>query len=444
LLEKAGHTCRLTDAPADALNLEDCLRLAREHHPGLIVLDTSTPSIHSDLKTAEALKKQHPKATVVLVGNHASSTAEEILASPDSAPGVDFIASREYDVTLCQLADALEQKKNPRQVPGLYFFEDGRGHLSAPREYLEELDELPFVSSVYHHHLNIRNYFYSITQYPVITIITGRGCPFKCIFCQYPQTMHGHSYRYRSVENVVDEFQWIQDNLPEVKEIFIEDDTLTVNKKRIRRMAQLMIERGIQLPWTANSRCDVDLDTLRWMKKAKCRLLCVGVESGNDEILAGMGKKMTTSRIRQFARDARKAGVMIHGCFMVGNPGETHETLEQTFQFARELNFDTAQFFPLMVYPGTKAFQWAVENNYLTTRDYSQWLTGEGTHNCIISRPGLTNQDLVDFCNNARQRYYLRPVYIISKLGQVITQPTERRRVLKASRTFFRYLLKKV
>lgn len=448
VLEKAGHECRLTDAAASCLSLETCLEQAKRFDPGLLVIDTSTPSIFSDLATARELKSRHPSGIIVLVGNHASSTALEILGDEENAKAVDFICSREYDYTLRDLADRIgqgEKIEQLRETPGVYFKPEGQPpRLSSPRPYIDNLDELPLVSQVYAKHLNYRDYFYSITQYPEITLITGRGCPYQCTFCQYPQTMHGHAYRYRSVESVVDEFEWIEKNLPDVKEVFIEDDTLTVNRARMVELSKRMIERGVKLPWTANSRCDVDLETLQWMKKAHCRLLCVGVESGNDEILKNIKKRLSTERIRQFSKDSRKSGILIHGCFMVGNQGETKETMEQTFQFAKELNFDTAQFFPLMVYPGTEAFEWVKQNGYLTTEDYSEWLTEEGTHNCVVSRPGLTRDDLVEFCNNARRRYYLRPSYMVSKMKQVITHPTERKRVLKASRTFFKYLVKKV
>ena len=404
VLEKAGHECRLVDAPARDHTLDECLQMAEDLRPGLIVVDTSTPSIRSDLEAAKALKAQHPDATVVLVGNHASSEALHILADADTTTFVDFICNQEYDYTLRDLAAVLEQRGDPLTVAGLFYANNGSPRMTSPRPYIEKLDELPHVSQVYMRHLDYTKYFYSITQYPVMTIITGRGCPYQCTFCQYPQTMHGHSYRYRSEEDVVEEFAWIEKNVPSVKEIFIEDDTLTVNRPRIRKMSELLIQRGIKLAWTANSRCDVDEETLRWMKKAGCRLLCVGVESGNDEILKNIKKRLKADQVRQFAKAARRAGMMIHGCFMLGNPGETRETMEQTFQFAKELNFDTAQFFPLMVYPGTEAYEWALKNDFLTTHNFSEWVTEAGTHNCVVSRPGLTNADLVNFCKNLNLR----------------------------------------
>ena len=132
----------------------------------------------------------------------------------------------------------------------------------------------------------------------------------------------------------------------------------------------------------------------------------------------------------------------MHACFMVGNPGETKETLKKTLDFAKELKPDTVQFFPLMVYPGTDAYRWAKENGYLQTQDYSKWITEEGLHNCVISTPELSNHDLVKFCDEARRAFYLRPRYILSKVAQILTHPSESKRILKTSLIFFKYLFR--
>jgi len=166
------------------------------------------------------------------------------------------------------------------------------------------------------------------------------------------------------------------------------------------------------------------------------------VESGDQRILDNINKALRLEQVEQFVENARRAGILIHACFIVGNHGETPETMERTLAFAKRLRPDTAQFFPLMVYPGTKAYTWALENDYLTTRDFSEWLTPEGLHNCVVSTPELSSADLVAFCDQARRSFYLRPSYVLAKVGQVLAHPTEAKRILKASRTFFRYLFK--
>jgi radical SAM superfamily enzyme YgiQ (UPF0313 family) len=221
-----------------------------------------------------------------------------------------------------------------------------------------------------------------------------------------------------------------------------EDDTLTINKRRCVEFAEEILRRGLKFNWSANSRADIDLETMKILKKAGARLFCVGVESGVQEVLDNMKKKLKVERIRKFFNDAKKAKILIHGCFLVGNPGETKETLEKTLQFAKELNPDTAQFFPIMVYPGTEAYDWAKENNYLTTTNFRKWLNEKGMHNCILSRPGLTNNDLVEFCDRARKKFYLRPSYIVSKFIQGLSDPYELKRLVKGAINLFKTMVR--
>ncbi len=155
-----------------------------------------------------------------------------------------------------------------------------------------------------------------------------------------------------------------------------------------------------------------------------------------------MHKGIKVEQFFKFRRAARKAGILIHGCFMVGNPGETRETMQATLKVAKSLNPDTAQFFPLMVYPGTEAYEWAKQNGYLITTDFAQWLTAEGLHRSIVSRPDLTAAELIQFCDHARRAFYLRPRYVFSKIAQIIRRPGEARRILKAAKTFVRYLFR--
>ena len=444
-LQKKGFEVNLIDSPAEGYDLSKTLDLIRTFNPRMVVIDTSTPSIDSDAKVAEAIKKFLPEVFLVMVGTHVSVTSEETLLK---YPWVDAIARREYDETLLNVAQIFSRKSRPdlgslEKIKGLSFRSDGKIVHNPERPFITDLDQFPFVSEVYKKFLKVENYFYSITQYPEITIVTGRGCPHQCTYCVYPQVMYGHHFRHRSPENVVAEFVYIKENFPQVKEIFIEDDTMTVNRKYCQEVCKLLIKEGIHMTWTANSRADIDFETLGLMKKAGCRLLCIGVESGNQRILDNIHKRLKLQQVQEFMKSARKAKILVHGCFMVGNPGETKETMKETLDFAKKLKPDTAQFFPLMVYPGTEAYDWAKGHGYLTTSDYSQWITESGLHNCIVSTPVVSNKELVEFCDNARRSFYLRPSYILSKISQVITHPSETKRIVKAARTFFKYLFKR-
>jgi radical SAM superfamily enzyme YgiQ (UPF0313 family) len=254
--------------------------------------------------------------------------------------------------------------------------------------------------------------------------------------------MHGHAFRRRSVDNLVAEFAYIQKNLSEVREIFIEDDTFTVDRRRVHAFSEAYRAAGLRISWVTNSRPNIDAQTLKALRACNCRLLCVGFESGNQRVLDAMQKDIRLDRARRFVRDAAEAGVLIHGCFMAGGPGETADTLEATLQYAKELSPDTAQFFPMMVYPGTKAYEWARGAGYLMTEDFSQWNTETGLHKCVLSRPGLSNADLMNFCDRARREYYLRPRYIHHRLVRLLKHPAEDAvRVRKSLQVFWRFLL---
>lgn len=439
VLEEQGFDVKLVDAPGQGKGMEETLDFVKYFGPDMAVLDTSTPSIYNDVKVAAKIKEMLPGCTTVLVGPHVSALPEDTLQL-DSA--IDVIARGEYDYTVRDLARAVDTGSDFQQVPGITFRQNGKVIHTQDRPLIDDLDQIPFVSSVYDRHLNIKDYFYAICQYPEVTIITGRGCPHLCTYCVYPQTFQGRLYRARSADNVVEEFQYISETFPFVREIFIEDDTFTIDRKRCREVCEKLIKTKNRIGWTANARADVDFETLRLMKEAGCRLLCVGVESGNQQVLNNIKKGMTLKRIRRFFRDAKRAGILIHGCFLVGNRGDDRQTLAQTLQFAKELNPDTAQFFPLMIYPGTEAYQWAKQENLMTTEDFSQWVTNEGLHNCVVSLPGMSNGDLVAFCDRARRQFYLRPAYFVWKLRQILRHPSELERTAKSLKTFVKHLFR--
>ncbi|MCX7919058.1 MAG: B12-binding domain-containing radical SAM protein [bacterium] len=443
VLAEAGYEVELIDAPAAGLDLPQVLERAKIYQPNLIVLDTSTPSIYNDIAVAEKLKEVVPNTRIALVGTHVTALPEQTLELSEK---IDYILRGEYEYTLLDLVRLLDDSsnfelRNLNSILGLTYRQNGKIFHTPERPLINDLDKLPFVSKIYKKFLRIEDYFNPNALYPMVTIVSGRGCPNNCIFCVYPQTVNGRQYRYRSIDNVVAEMEYIQQTFPQVKSIFFEDDTLTANPVRCRELADLIQQKKLRIPWTANARADVDFETLQHLKRGGCRQLCVGFESGNQDILNRIRKGLTIDRAKQFMADARKVGILIHGCFMAGNPGETKETLQQTLEYAKELNPDTVQFYPVMVYPGTEAYQWYKAQGYLSTEDYRQWLTCEGLHNCVINLPGLTKTELVIFCDHARRQFYLRPKYIFYKLKQMVIHPQEIRRTLKSLRTFVKYLL---
>jgi len=441
VLEEKGFKVKLIDAPATHLSVKEVVEIVKKFDPTLVVMSTSTPSIYNDIKIGEELKSKSQNLIVTLVGPHVSATPEETLKLSDK---IDIICRGEYEYTLLEIAEQLKNGNlNPKNILGITYKEGDKIVSTPDRPLIENLDALPFVSRVYKKHLNYTHYFYGHSQYPIVTIIGGRGCAHKCYYCVYPQTFSGRRVRYRSVKNIVDELEYIVNNFIPLREIMFEDDTLTLNRKRCKELCEEIISRKLKIKWSANSRADVDLETLRIMKEAGCRLLCVGFESGDQKILDNMNKGIKLSIMKEFMRNAKKVGILVHGCFMVGNKGETKETMLKTLEFAKELNPDTAQFFPIMVYPGTEAYKWAKKNNYITTNNYREWLTEEGLHNCIINTENFSAKELVNFCDYARREFYLRPRYLGKKIIQVIRNPDEGRRIFKSFRISAKYLFKK-
>lgn len=270
VLEDAGHEVVLTDAPARGLTQKDILEMGRSIGPELIIMDTSTPSIENDIRVAGALKAILPNTVIVFVGTHVSALPEETLMA---APTVDAVARREYEYTLREVASVLERSSIRKSdifsgIAGLSFRMDSQIVHNPDRPFISNLDELPWVSRVYAKHLNISDYFNPNALYPMVTLITSRGCPFLCRFCVYPQTMTGRKFRVRSVEDVVEEIRYVQKTFPNAKSIFIEDDTLTVNKSRLIAFSEALIKSDVRLPFVANSRIDLDLETMQMMKKA--------------------------------------------------------------------------------------------------------------------------------------------------------------------------------
>lgn len=439
VLDKAGFDVTLIDAPASGVTREQTIERARAMAPSLVVLYTSTPSIYNDVAIAGEIKSAVPGSFVVLTGPHVTALPEESLALDER---VDAVARGEYDLTLAELAEKLSKGEPVDGVKGVTIRTPKGIKTNPARALISDLDSLPFVSEVYKKHLDIKDYFYAHCRFPVISIFTSRGCSARCNFCVYPEQMFGRRQRQRSPASIVAEFEYIERELPEVKEVLIDDDTFSFKEAHTAEFAKLMIERGIKLPWTVECRATLSYETMELMKRAGCRLIVVGFESADDTVLKNMKKGLTVERMRRFVKDARRAGVMIHACFMAGNIGETRQTLEKSLAFAQEINADTCQFFPLMVYPGTEVYDWAKEKGYLTTTDFRQWLTEDGMHNCVVSTPALSAAELVSFCDFARKRYYLGPRYLGTKLWRVLKKPEEMKKTLKSARTFSRYLLK--
>ncbi len=430
--EKEGFEVEFLDAPALPMNEKQAMDYIISHGDGtkLFVVETSTPSLYSDIKFIDEIKAKYPSVPLILVGTHPSALPRETIQLSTS---IDAIARHEYDYIVRDVAIAIRDGKDIYAVDGLTYRKDGEIKSNPDMGYIENIDEIPFASEFIKKHLNYKDYFFSAATYPEVQLFTGRGCMAHCNFCVYPQTMHGHKYRLRTPENVVAEFQYIADNFPDVHQIVIEDDTFTANPKRVCEICDLMIEKGLHkhFRWLCNARVNLDYNTMVKMKKAGCHLIIPGIESGDDQILRNIKKGSNLKLIREYVKNAKKAGLNVHACYMVGNEGETKETMQKTLELALELNTDTAQFYPLLPFPGTEAYAWAKKNGYISGR-YDEYVKEDGTINCVLNLPNISAEEMVEFCDNARKKYYLRPRYIAHRLWRGLNDPADLKRSIKA------------
>jgi radical SAM superfamily enzyme YgiQ (UPF0313 family) len=445
-----GHDVDLVDAPAAEISVQAVIDRISAKNIEAVVCDTSTPSILNDISVIESLVAAKPSLHVLLVGRHVSSLPAETLRMSDS---LQAVAVREYEYTVRDWLAAKACGADLSTVDGLVWRRAQTGEIvtNKQRAAIHNLDELPFVSEVYKRFLRTPDYFYGHSLWPLVVFDTSRGCPYHCSFCVYPQTFSGHVMRYRSVSNVADEFDFVAREMPEIKTVMLEDDTFIVSRPRTSELADELIRRGNKLPFDANCRADIGAETelLTKLHRAGARLFCVGFESGDVEVIKGMHKNNDDRRdvkyhdeAHRFVRRCQESGIMVHGCFMVGNLNETPASMEKTLSFAKKLRPDTAQFFPIMVYPGTVAYQEAKKRDYIQIEDWGAWLTKDGLHNSVVTLPNITHEQLVSFCDRARRSFYLDPSYLLYKLRQSLTDRRELQRNVKGFITLSKYLLR--
>jgi hopanoid biosynthesis associated radical SAM protein HpnJ len=423
---------RVLDAPADELTVAQSLEIARGYD--LVIIHTSTPSFPTDARFAELLKEAKPGIMIGLVG---AKTMVDPDGSLKATTAVDFVCREEFDFTCKDVADGLGLP----DIKGLSYRDaDGRIVHNLPRPMVENMDDLPFVAPIYQRDLKISNYFIGYLKHPYVSFYTGRGCRSKCTFCLWPQTVGGHRYRVRSAENVIREVQWIKENMPEVKEIMFDDDTFTdtSNLPRVEAIARGMGELG--MTWSCNAKANVPYNTLKVMKDNGLRLLLVGYESGDDEILHNIKKGLRTDIARRFTADCRKLGIVIHGTFILGLPGETRETIQKTIEFAKEINPHTIQVSLAAPYPGTSLYKQAVAEGWLQESEAQHLVNEKGVQLAAISYPHLSKEEIFHSMEVFYKRFYFRPSKIWEIVREMLTSWEMTRRRLREGAEFFRFL----
>lgn len=423
---------RLIDAPPARLTMADVLPLAGDYE--LLVMHTSSPSFASDVKVAQAFKEANSGLKIGFVGAKVALDPEGSLRA---SAALDFVCGAEFDYTIKEVAEG----RPLETILGLGFRgPSGAITVNSPRPLIENMDALPFVVEVYKRDLRIEDYFIGYLKHPYVSLYTGRGCRSKCTFCLWPQTVGGHRYRTRSAGSVIEEIALAKHYFPQAKEYFFDDDTFTDDLPRTEEIARGLGKLGVT--WSCNAKANVPRRTLEVLKDNGLRLLLVGYETGNQQILNNIKKGMRVDTARRFTKDCHDVGVTIHGTFIVGLPGETKETLEETIRFATEIDPHTIQVSLAAPYPGTELYRQAKENGWFDEKN-AELVDEHGLQLAPLHYPHLSHREIFQALETFYKRFYFRPGKIASLVGEMLKSPEMMRRRLREGVEFFQFLYRR-
>ena len=413
---------KVVDAPPHKISIEQTVAMAKDFE--LLVLFTSTPGFTVDVKIASMMKDTNSKLKVCFVGPPVTVEPDKCLKET----AIDFVVRREFDMQIVKYA----QGTPLAELPGVSFRgPDGSICHNPDGGQIENLDELPWVSKVYKRDLDFTRYNVPFLKHPFVSVYTSRGCPAMCTFCLWPQTHSGHRWRLRSNDDVVNEVKYIKENFPGIQEVFFDDDTFNYRKERTIELCKKLAPVG--MTWSCTSRVTTDHDTLKAMKDAGARLMIVGYESGDPQILKNIKKGATVDMARRFTENAHKLGLTIHADFIVGLPGDSRESIRKTIDFAKDLDCETIQVSIAHPYPGTEFYDYVKKNNLITLDS----MTDESGHQLPnIIYPGLDRGELVEWVERFYGEYYFRPKAAWRIVRKAMFNNNDRKRLYKEAKEY--------
>ena len=414
ILGKEGYPVTVLDA--NVLGLLPAEVAAQATDADVAGLTAMTPTIGTAVSTARYLKQANPNLFIILGGAHATLLPEETLAS---APEIDVIVRGEAEETIIRLLQALENKRALDDIPGISYRKAGEVINNAPLSSNVDLNALPFLA---YHRLPWQKYKPHPPHgraYPFAAIITSRGCPYQCSYCSKP--VFGSNFRAQSPQRVVDEIAYYTQRFG-IKELAFYDDVFTLDKKRAYAIADEIMRAGIKIDWTCETRVNlVDKELLHHMKQAGCYAIAYGIESASPEILEIINKGATVEQAEEAVRITQEAGLQIIGYFMLGSPGETPETIEQTIKLAKKLKLDFAQFSVTTPFPGTKLYELYLNEKRGETVPWESFVYAgmDGQVTPVFESSQLSRNDLNYWVKRAYRKFYLRPSYLWQRIKQV-------------------------
>lgn len=404
-LEKEGVTADVLDCQTGLFSWKEIEDALKQKSYDLYGITGTTSIISNAYKIAAIIKAAHPGAKVVLGGVHVTALPEEALEKPT----VDFVIRGEGEKALLQLAKGLPLDK----ISGLSYKRFGKTvHVGAPG-LMPILDDIPFPAF---HKVNLKNYRPALNSYrrlPAINMMTTRGCPGKCTFCNSADV----PLRRRSAENIYEEMKMLSIKHG-IKEISFYDDTFTVYHENINRLCDLLLSSGLDLTWSCFARVDtVTLPLLKKMKKAGCHQVMFGIESASPEILRNIRKNIEFEKNKEAVKLAKNAGITVRCTFMFGNPGETEQTIDETIKYSLKLDPDIALYNITTPYPGTEMFRWAKENGFLLSEKWADYDLSEP----VMRLPTISVDKLKVKYKEAFRTFYFRPSKIFKKIYNIVT-----------------------
>lgn len=417
------YQVEILDTHAEGLTYQQIEERIRKIQPDIVGIQTFTFTLIDVILTAKIVKKVSSEILICLGGPHVNIYPEETINIPE----VDFVILGEGEFAFAELLDALYKKGDLSNIKGLLFKRDSKIIKTASRGYIEDLNILPFPNRRL---IPYKRYYSLIAKHtPITTMMSSRGCPFRCLFCERPHL--GKSFRARSSINVVDEME--EAIGLGIKEFFFYDDTFTVDKRRVIEICNEILKRGLKISWDIRTRIDtVDIDLLKRLKEAGCERIHYGVEAGTERILKILRKEIDLKKAKEIFKITKELGITTLAYFMIGSPSETKEEILRTIDFALKLNPDFVHFSITTPFPGTGLYRLGLESRVL---EYDYWKefseNPETDFTPQVWEENLTKNELLDLLNLAYRRFYIRPQYIIRELMK-IKSLSEFRKKLKA------------
>ncbi len=406
------HEIEILDTQAEGMSYDDIRAEIERRKPEIVGIQAMTFSIIDGLKTAQIVKEINKDIHVCMGGPHPTLYPQETIKRAE----IDSVVMGEGEITFTSLLSVLDKGRMDTPIEGL-IFKNGDGEIidGGRRDFLKDIDILPYPAR----HLTPYEKYNSLLakRSPITTMITSRGCPYRCIYCDRPQM--GKRFRARSAQNVVREIEECIDM--GIYEFFVYDDTFTVSRRRAIAICDEIISRGLKIGWDIRARANtVDDLLLRKLKKAGCERIQYGIEAGTQDTLDILQKDITLEQARSAVRMTKEVGIDILLDFMIGSPGETRDHIMKTIDFAEELSPNYVQFSVTTPYPATKLYYMGLEEGILPNDYWKEFAENpRNDFTPLLWEEKLSEKELLELLKYAYKRFYIRPSYIIKNVMSI-------------------------